>query len=85
MLYVIRLRQQSTSMLNFNITTCRNAARNHGQMTGSNHADAARVLRPLSRLRGRDGVGERLAPVFVAAPTLALPRKRERVRKTPME
>jgi hypothetical protein len=38
----------------------------------------ARSLCPLSRLRGRDGVGEGLAPAFVAVPTLTLPRKRER-------
>ena len=47
-------------------------------MARINHAGAARVLRPLPRLRGRDGVGERLAPVFAATPTLTLPRKRGR-------
>jgi hypothetical protein len=47
-------------------------------LTRDAHARSANTLGSLSRLRGRAGVGERLAPVFVAAPTLTLPRKRGR-------
>lgn len=52
-------------------------------MTKVNQAGAASMLRP--SLAGRDGVEERLAPEFAAAPSLALPRKREREKKRASE
>jgi hypothetical protein len=41
-------------------------------MARANDAGAAEMLRSLSRLRGRAGVGERLAPVLAAAPSTTL-------------